>query len=96
MRHLQPLHLAATVADVQSYATSWVQDQVGGLLCSHHAAPSNSTRVHRSRVLDPLPAILFLPQAQARLLGDTRPGFLHARILTFFWGFADDFLISLR
>lgn len=61
VRHLQPLHLAATVADVQSYATSWVQDQ-----------------------------------AQARLLGDTRPGFLHARILTFFWGFADDFLISLR
>ena len=34
--------------------------------------------------------------AQARLLKDSRPGFLHARYLTWFWGFADDFMVSLR
>jgi hypothetical protein len=60
-RHLQPLHLAATLADVQAWAADWVQ-----------------------------------AQAQARLLRDSRPGFLHARILTVFWGFADDFMVSLR
>lgn len=35
-------------------------------------------------------------QAQAQLLRDSRRGFLHARFLTLFWGFADDFFISLR
>lgn len=35
-------------------------------------------------------------QAQATLLGDSRSGFLHARVLTLFWGFADDVMISLR
>ena len=35
-------------------------------------------------------------QAQARLLSDTRDRFLHARFLSFFWGFADDFFVSLR
>jgi hypothetical protein len=34
--------------------------------------------------------------AQAHLLKDSRPGFLHARYLTWFWGFADDFMVSLR
>lgn len=35
-------------------------------------------------------------QAQATLLGDTRSGFVHARVLTLFWGFADDTMVSLR
>ena len=35
-------------------------------------------------------------QAQAQLLRDSRRGFLHARFLTLFWGFADDFFVSLR
>jgi hypothetical protein len=60
-RHLQPLHLAASMPDVQAWVAAWVGEQ-----------------------------------SQARLLRDTRPGFLHARILTFFFGFADDFMASLR
>ncbi|KAL4857462.1 hypothetical protein ACK3TF_002330 [Chlorella vulgaris] len=60
-RHLQPLHLAASMPDVQAWVAAWVGEQ-----------------------------------GQARLLRDTRPGFLHARILTFFFGFADDLMVSLR
>ena len=35
-------------------------------------------------------------QAQATLLRDCRRGFLHARCLSMFWGFADDMFISIR
>lgn len=35
-------------------------------------------------------------QAQATLLRDSRRGFLHARCLSVFWGFADDMFISIR
>ena len=35
-------------------------------------------------------------QAQATLLRDTRPGFVHARVLSLFWGFPDDFMVGLR
>lgn len=35
-------------------------------------------------------------QAQATLLRDSRRGFLHARCLSMFWGFADDMFISIR
>lgn len=60
-RHLQPLHLAASLEDTQALVQGWAEGQ-----------------------------------AQARLLGDSRRGFLHARVLSLFWGFADDFFISLR
>lgn len=35
-------------------------------------------------------------QPQSHVLGDSRRAFVHARILTLFWGFADDMMISLR
>lgn len=63
---------------------------------------------HNARHLQPLHLNAALPdvqaqveswvkaQAQATLLGDTRSGFVHARVLTLFWGFADDMMVSLR
>ena len=63
---------------------------------------------HAARHLTPLHLAAALPDvqaqaeawvaasAQAHLLKDSRPGFLHARYLTWFWGFADDFMVSLR